>query len=150
MISRWQIDGFGIFRSHPDADGGVLELPIPGLTVVHGPNEAGKSTLLAFLTGVLFGFPHGNVKERRHPPLRGGRGGGTVFLRGPGGDIRVRRELARPKDVVIRGPDEEELSAQDLDRLLGGVDGPVFKNVYAFGLTELSNLALGQRRQCGG
>ena len=40
----------------------------PGLTVLHGPNEAGKSTLLDFLRGVLFGFPDGRSRRPQRPP----------------------------------------------------------------------------------
>ena len=28
-----------------------------GVTIVYGPNEAGKTTLLRFIRGVLYGFP---------------------------------------------------------------------------------------------
>jgi hypothetical protein len=38
-IDGWRVDGFGVF-----AGASVDDLP-PGLTVVSGPNEAGKSTL---------------------------------------------------------------------------------------------------------
>ena len=58
-IAGWHIDGFGVFSDYASP-----ELP-DGLTVFTGPNEAGKSTLLAFIRGVLFGFPN----KRRHLPL---------------------------------------------------------------------------------
>ena len=49
-------------------DGQVLRFQStsPGLHIVFGQNEAGKSTLLGFLRGVLFGFP-----SRRSRALRG-------------------------------------------------------------------------------
>ncbi|MGH2633288.1 MAG: ATP-binding protein, partial [Tepidiformaceae bacterium] len=50
-IEHVHIDGFGHFS---DRDLGPLDAP---LTILHGPNEAGKSTLLAFLRTVLFGWP---------------------------------------------------------------------------------------------
>ena len=66
----------------------------PGLTVVHGPNEAGKSTLHAALSAALFGLVGGGRRHRatradRDPPLRralhvGGGRGRFVRHRGAG------------------------------------------------------------------
>ena len=50
-IREIHIDGFGRFSG---VEYGPLEGPV---TVFHGPNEAGKSTLLEFVRRVLFGFP---------------------------------------------------------------------------------------------
>ena len=77
-LRGWHIDGFGIHR-----DWTIDDLST-GLTVFYGPNEAGKSTLLAFLRGVLFGFPDGRSRERKYPPRGGGAHGGRVVLRGGG------------------------------------------------------------------
>ena len=49
-----------------------------GMTVFLGENEAGKSTLLDFVRGVLFGFPDRRNKALFHEPLRGGRHGGPL------------------------------------------------------------------------
>ena len=56
-IEGLHIEGFGIF-----SDFTLQGLP-PGLTIIRGKNEAGKSTLLAFIQRVLFGFPDGRSKE---------------------------------------------------------------------------------------
>jgi uncharacterized protein YhaN len=45
------LDGFGHFHQRTFSPAGR---PV---TVFHGPNEAGKSTLLAFIRTILFGFP---------------------------------------------------------------------------------------------
>jgi hypothetical protein len=74
-IEAIRIDGYGI---HSDLE--INDLP-PGLTIVAGPNEAGKTTILDFIRGVLFDFP--NRAKRTlpfHEPLRGGRHGGAVTL----------------------------------------------------------------------
>ncbi|MBX6363641.1 MAG: AAA family ATPase, partial [Gemmatimonadetes bacterium] len=89
-ISGWHIDGFGHFR-----DEDVRALP-QGLVVFEGPNEAGKSTLLAFLRAILFGGP-ADGSEPHYPPLRGGVHGGRVFLETPDGTVTIaRRRGARP------------------------------------------------------
>ena len=70
-IDRVHIDGFG--------DYGSTSLPPFGkpVTILHGPNEAGKSTLLAFIRMVLFGFPLRGAAEH-FPPLAGGNHGGRI------------------------------------------------------------------------
>ena len=98
-ILGWFIDGFGIFKDYE-----IRGLP-SGLTVFHGPNEAGKSTLLAFLRGVLFGFPHGRSKAPRYPPLRGGRHGGRVYILGTDDEYTVERFATRQTALRVTLPD---------------------------------------------
>ena len=49
-ITDINIDRFGVWRD--------LSLPLneSGVTVFYGPNEAGKSTLMRFVRGTLYGF----------------------------------------------------------------------------------------------
>ena len=67
-ITDVEVDGFGVWK------GLRLENLAEELNVFHGPNEAGKTTLLEFIRSVFYGFS----ERRRHylPPLRGGRPGG--------------------------------------------------------------------------
>ncbi len=130
-IAGWRIDGFGIF-----SDAQVDELP-EGLTLVTGPNEAGKSTLLAFLRGVLFGFPDGRMRARRHEPINGGRHGGAVFLVDEAGGTWTAERYVEPKSFSLRRPDGSTADPGELARLLGSADSTLFANVFAFGLTEL-------------
>jgi uncharacterized protein YhaN len=132
-LDGWSIDGFGVFSDYE-----VTGLS-PRLTVLLGPNEAGKSTLLAFVRGVLFGFPDRRNRESQHPPLTGGRHGGRLHLRGPDGVYVVEREAGRrvPPQVIL--PDGSLGSSADLDTLLGGVDKALFRSVFAFGLGELQS-----------
>ena len=48
-IIRMQLIGFGKFRDR------TIELSL-GLNLLEGPNEAGKSTIHAFLTCMFYGF----------------------------------------------------------------------------------------------
>ncbi|MGY6501715.1 MAG: AAA family ATPase [Acidimicrobiales bacterium] len=136
QIAGWRIDGFGIFT-----DAVVADLP-PGLTLVTGPNEAGKSTLLAFLRGVLFGFPDGRMRARRHEPVNGGRHGGAVLLRDESGGLWTVERHVEPRSFVLRRPDGSPGDASELSHLLGGADSTLFANVFAFGLTELDAFEL--------
>ena len=72
-IEDLYIEGFGPFASK-------LVGPFKGsISVIQGDNEAGKSTLLAFIRMVLFGFPRQN-SGAYYPPLAGGRHGGRLSL----------------------------------------------------------------------
>ncbi len=132
-IRGWSIDGFGLFR-----DFRVCELPA-GLTVLYGANEAGKTTLLEFLRGVLFGFGQNGSGKPHYPPQRGGRHGGSVIITGPDGDYTIDRDADRCAPPRIIRPDGRVGSAEDLHELLGGVDEGLFRSVFAFSLVELQS-----------
>ena len=130
----WYIEGFGLFRGYE-----VRDLP-DGLTVLLGPNEAGKSTLLAFIRGVLFGFPDGRSAAPKYPPLRGGQPGGRLFLDSEEGTWTVER-VGQPYVRSVYLPDGSAGTQDDLDALLGHADRDVFGNIFAFSLEELESLA---------
>ena len=93
-------------------------------TILLGPNEAGKSTLLDFAREVLFG------EAEAH---------GSVVLEARGRRYRVGAAGRRNRRVVdlTSGEDCPPGTAQDL---LGAIDAQVFQNVFAFGLSELQSL----------
>src|SRR5882724_4479101 len=108
-IDGWQIEGFGIFR-----DWEVRGLSA-GLTVFLGPNEAGKSTLLGFLRGALFGFPSRRSRSPQYPPLLGGRHGGRVILAGAQGEVTVERFAApRRNELRVNGAEAAQADLQPL------------------------------------
>jgi len=135
-IDGWRVDGFGILNDFRQEG---LE---PGVTVFLGENEAGKSTLLAFVRAVLFGFPRANARdERSYPPLRGGRHGGKLLLRdGNGGLWTISRYAEGSREAAVTRPDGTAGTAEQLAVLLGGAGRLVFKSVFAFGLDELQKL----------
>src|SRR5688572_29442957 len=132
-LTGWFIDGFGVFRQYQ-----VRGLD-SGLTVFHGPNEAGKSTLLAFVRGMLFGFGDGRSREPRYPPLRGGRNYGRLFAIGPQGEGEyiIERQAGRRPPFWITLPDGRGGDENDMRRLIGGADDRLFRSIFAFSLTEL-------------
>jgi uncharacterized protein YhaN len=129
-LRGWHIDGFGLLHDHR-----VRDLS-DGITVVFGPNEAGKTSLLAFVRGVLFGYPDRRRRDRQYPPLRGGRHGGRLLVEDSGEVWSVER-YASPAQLSITRPDSALGSEGDLRRLLGGVDAELYRNVFAFSLSEL-------------
>lgn len=132
-ISGWHIDGFGILNDWrvDQLDGGPL--------IVLGQNEAGKSTLLAFLQGVLFDFLKGR-KDSKYVPLSGGAHGGRVFLESPDGAMTVTRgDGTKRSGAVVTLADGTVTDESALKAVLGHTDGTVFRNVFAFSLSELQS-----------
>ena len=132
-ITSWNISGFGQFQDlrHSGLPG--------GLVVVYGPNEAGKSTLLAFLLFVLFGKERG----RRVHALGGGRLGGRIELvltdaSMQGRTVTVERFDDDPPVVVDAG--RRLVGEEAVARLLGGTDRKLFQSIYAFSLADLTSL----------
>ena len=123
MLRQLHIDGFVHFTDFP------LEFG-PGLNVVHGPNEAGKSTLLRFVRFVLFGPPR--LVAERGLPLSGTRYGGTLWI----GPLRVHRN-DQGVEVTAEGLPQPESALHDI---LGQFDQAAFDAVYACDLDDLQEM----------
>ncbi|MCX7418337.1 MAG: AAA family ATPase [Planctomycetia bacterium] len=129
-IQQLHINRFGHFN---ECD---LVFPGDGMQVIYGPNEAGKTTLLEFLRGLLFDFP------TRTPYDFGDKGEmagvATLTLR-DGRSVELRRRKGNKDKVTIK----LDGNASDLDdagwlRLLDHADRGLFESVFAFGLDQLS------------
>ncbi|MGI6541099.1 MAG: AAA family ATPase [Bacillota bacterium] len=120
-IREVHIDGYGVFRDQHIQNLG------DGVALFVGPNEAGKSTLMSFIRGVLFGFDR-ESQAGYCPPLAGGRHGGRLVVLMDDGEERVvqryleRGQSRNPADVV------------------GNMSKALYSNVFAFGLSELASL----------
>ncbi|AKU92021.1 AAA family ATPase [Vulgatibacter incomptus] len=134
ILRELRIDGFGL---HHDLS---LELS-PGLNLVTGPNEAGKTTLHAFVRGMLHGFPTGRSAESKHPPLAGGVHGGTLVVEADEGRFAIHRAVGGRRTLRVEGPDGREGGEALLRALLRNVDAPLYRSVFAFGLDELADLS---------
>lgn len=65
---------------------------IKNFTEIFGENEAGKSTIQAFIHSILFGFPTKKSKEPRLEPRLGNQyGGKLVLILDDGLEIEVER-----------------------------------------------------------
>lgn len=110
----------------------------PGLNLIYGPNEAGKTTLLEAVRGAFFGFLDGRSQRNRYL-ITGGR--------------RVRLELVDANEELLllercdgrhglslQRADGSSLTAGHLAASLCHVDRNLYENLFAFSLTELSSL----------
>ncbi len=113
-----------------------LAFPGNGLQVIYGPNEAGKTTLLEFLRGLLFDFP------ARTPYDFGGQGevAGVATLEMQDGRVVELRRRKGNKDKVSIKINGEPSDLEDTGwlRLLDHADRTLFESVFAFGLDQLS------------
>ncbi|MDE4908636.1 AAA family ATPase [Methanogenium marinum] len=127
------IDGFGIFHNRSLSD------ISPHLTIILGDNESGKSTLLAFIRRVLFGFPSKRKGGNHYEPLNGGEQGGRIGVTTDSNrDYEIIRYEKKSKGLLIQ--DKEGVSAGNaLTVVAGGADQAFFENVFAFGLGELES-----------
>ncbi|MGK3985437.1 AAA family ATPase [Sorangium sp. So ce136] len=102
--------------------------PSAGLHVIYGPNEAGKSTALRAIRGLLYGIPHITPDAHVHHNTDL-RVGGRLAGRGDAAVALVRRK-GRVK--TLRDADDNPLDDAALAPVLGGVTEELFRT--SFGL----------------
>ena len=137
-IRDLHIDGFGHFS---DRDFGPFDRPI---TVFHGPNEAGKTTLLEFIRAILFGFLDGRSRRNLYPPLFGGRHGGSITVESDDGEIVTVRRVSGTGggQVTLVGKAGNPMPHTEISRLLGSHSRRTFETLFGFTLEELHDDAL--------
>jgi len=99
----------------------------PGLHLIYGHNEAGKSTTLRALSSVLFGYPHAVVDGFKHDAKDIAIG--TDLLGSDGRALSfVRRRRGKH---ALTAADGSALDDGTIDGFLGGVSREVFEKVFA-------------------
>ncbi|WP_437228260.1 AAA family ATPase [Planctomicrobium sp. SH661] len=130
-----EIDRFGVWQD--------VTFPFNhrGVTVLYGPNEAGKSTLMRFIRGVLYGFLPQDERSAG-PNSEPVECSGTLRLHHQGQDYRIRR-TSQPGTrgrLEINGrfvKDDDPV----LRNIVGNTPEAMFQNIFAIGLNELQQLA---------
>ncbi|OIJ11395.1 hypothetical protein BKP37_15695 [Anaerobacillus alkalilacustris] len=107
-----------------------------------GDNEAGKSTIMAFIRCILFGFPTKLQSEIRYEPRLGGRYGGSIEIDTQRyGKVTVERVRGKAVgDVKVYFSNGNIGREEALKHVLGGLDRNHFLGIYSFGLTDLQNI----------
>ena len=126
-IAQLQLIAFGPFR------GLELDLSAPGIHVVFGRNEAGKSTTLRAIAGLLYGIDVQTPDAHVHKPADLRVGGMLV------GDDGTRLRVVRRKGNAKTLLDERGEAMDDavLQRLLRGVSQNTFRNAFGLDLDSL-------------
>lgn len=125
-IERLDLSAFGPFTDLS------LDLAGPGVHLVYGPNEAGKTSALAALRSLLYGIPHrtpfGFLHGMPHLKLGAVLGDGSDTL-----EVVRHKRNRNP----LTAPDGSPVSEGELLGFLNGVPQEVFTTVFALTLTEL-------------
>jgi len=114
-----------------------------GINLIEGLNEAGKSTVMAFIRSVLFGFAGRRTNQERFEPIHGGKFGGVINFLGQNGQIyRVERVYQQKAvgDVRIYLPNGSTANEEYLETLIGKINERVYRQIFSFSLTELQQL----------
>ncbi|MEO0531506.1 MAG: AAA family ATPase, partial [Planctomycetota bacterium] len=134
-LTELHVNGFGVWH-----DLRLRDLS-PEITVLYGPNEAGKTTLMHFLRGMLYGVTP-ERRERYLPPRNGGRPGGSLGLLTDEGSFDAERYVERGEDdlgrVLVTLPDGEQQGDRLLRDALESIDERTYCNVFAIGLDEIN------------
>ncbi|TWT43090.1 hypothetical protein KOR42_44960 [Thalassoglobus neptunius] len=134
-IHELEIDQFGVWKNV------TLPFSARGVTVLYGPNEAGKSTLMRFIRGVLFGFQPGDLHVM-DPQGKRQVCSGVLRVSHQGKQHELRRTAEKGSRGLLE-IDGQRVSQQDalVQSLVGGASESVFRDVFAIGLHELQELA---------
>lgn len=100
----------------------------PGMNVVYGPNEAGKTTINELVKGVLFGWPAARGEVNPYRPENADRSGSLFFKNASSGDVA---ELKRVKNT-------DEL--QPPSPLLTNIDRETYETMFSLTSDELLRL----------
>jgi uncharacterized protein YhaN len=134
-IQEIQIYGFGQLHNLEIKD-------LSDFQVFYGENEAGKSTIMAFIHGILFGFPLRQSSELRYEPKNGSSYGGKLIIFfedfGRTSIERVRGKAAG--DVTVLLEDGTTGGEELLKQLIGNLDKGLFQAIFSFNLHGLQNI----------
>ncbi len=131
-LEQLHLENFGRFRQD------TIDLPAGPVTVFYGPNEAGKSTLLAFIRAILFGFPT-QYSANHYPSLDRGAGGRITLANDSGVVYTVARYAGMPNRFQVIAPEGPVSDAETVLRRLTGPALDIFKTTFAFTIDELQN-----------
>lgn len=134
-IHELQINRFGVWKD--------VTLPFheSGVSVLYGPNEAGKSTLMRFIRGVLYGFQSSDERDasRRQERVICS---GSLKISHQGKTYRISRTSTSGTRgrLEINGVEKGQKDPL-MQSILCDASESLFKDVFAIGLSELQQLA---------
>ncbi|MCT3045167.1 ATP-binding protein [Leuconostoc mesenteroides] len=136
-IKRLEISGFGRWSQE------AFDLS-DGLQVIFGQNESGKTTLRAFIVGVLFGFPTKKNGHNVYDPKDGSQYGGSLILETDEGDVKITR-LNRTKTTLIitRLINQTEIIDPEkwLKQKLSPLTREAFDDIFNFNQEDLTRIS---------
>ncbi len=131
-ITEIQIKNFGMLQN-------IMIHPLPGINVIYGENETGKSTMQQFITGMMFGMEPSEElpcnKYQKYEPWNeeATYAGGIKFEVAGQPFLLERKFYEREKSTkLVNEEDSKELSVEcgDLEKLFGGIKKTAYENTY--------------------
>ncbi|EAC9889891.1 AAA family ATPase [Listeria monocytogenes] len=115
---------------------------IANFQVFYGENEAGKSTIMAFIHSILFGFPTKQQSIPRMEPKNGGPYGGRLTLEDtPLGKVIIERLKGKATgDVRIYYGDGQTAGEEKLPEIIGEIDRNTYEAIFSFDIHGLQNI----------
>lgn len=111
IIRKLYISNFGKFKDN------IIELK-PGLNVIYGANEAGKSTIRSFIEGMLYGFKKADARRRsftdsrqRYRPWLGSSYTGAIEYETDSRVYRIERDFANDRINIYDATTGEDIGA---------------------------------------
>lgn len=134
-IKAIHIYGFGKFIDFHLED-------LQSFQVFFGENEAGKSTLMAFIHCMLFGFPSKQQMAARYEPKKHSAYGGKLILDTPEfGIVEIERVKGKSSgDVFVTLDNGRTGNEPLLQEVLQGIDKPLYESIFSFNLEGLQNV----------
>jgi uncharacterized protein YhaN len=131
IIKKIHIDGYGIFHDH------TIDGFRPGINVLYGQNESGKSTLLDFIRMTLFGYER--LHADRRPPLHGGNHGGSIEVLFNNASETCRLYRSGLNDGIEFHYQGEVFKQEEVwKRKLDHAESDLYNNIYGITLDELT------------
>lgn len=100
----------------------------PGMNVVYGPNEAGKTTLTELVKGVLFGWPAARGETNSYRPEHADRVGSLFFKNTATGDVVELKRTKNSDDLKAPSP------------LMTNIDRETYETMFSLTSKELLRL----------
>ena len=122
-LEHIRIDRYGAFTEYDVGPFG------PGLNVVYGPNEAGKSTISSFIGGVMFGWDEARGVRNTYRPAEGERSGTLEF----------RDRVSGEKSSLFRRLNEDGLSGNS--SIVADIDHATYRTMFSLSSDELRSLS---------
>lgn len=142
-ITKLHITGFGKLKDFN------MDLS-QGLNVIYGKNEQGKSTLMAFIKAMFYGFPSsgksisGN-ERKKYTPWDGTQMGGTIYFDYNGNSYSLQKTFGMRKSMdkvnlwdLIRGEQVELPNKAEIGEYLFNISLNTFENTSYIG--QLGNI----------
>lgn len=132
-IEKLHVYGFGFLQDV------VIDFEQP-FHIIYGKNEAGKSTILAFIETMLFGFPKRQQQYDYAPKSGGVYGGKLIATFQHAGSLVIERVKNREPEETLIYFNEKKIDETELHFLLERVDRSLFQQLFSTRLDHLREM----------